>query len=97
LLQVFSVAGPLRLPLAAPPLAELISGHAEKPAAKRTFCRLVIQSANATADRLQHNLRQISRIGVLQSTLSPEAIDEWRVQIQERPPRFLILRIAQAD
>jgi hypothetical protein len=73
----------------------LIACHSEKPSAKRTFFRLVIQSADAAADRLQHELRKVGRIGVLQSALSPEAIDEGRVQIQKRAPRFLILRIAQ--
>jgi len=31
-----------------------------------------------------------------QSALSSEAIDKRRVQVQKRPPRLLILRIAQS-
>src|SRR4051794_31431822 len=69
----------------------------KQPAAERPLRLVVIELADADMDRPQNILRQIGGVGVLQPLPSPKAVNQWRIEPDELPPRLAIARIAQAD
>src|SRR6516164_8701787 len=76
---------------------QLVTHHGEQPTAEGAAPRIVIETADAAGDRLQNVLRQVGSVGVLESVLVREAVDQRRIDFDELRPGRVIAGVAQAD
>src|SRR5262249_1309609 len=77
--------------------SDLVARQAEEPAAKRALRRVVLPAAHALRDRLRDALRQVGRVGVLETAAAHEPVHHTAVQFDEQFPRRLVLGVAQAE
>src|SRR6185295_14016887 len=81
----------------AQPRSQFVPDNCEQPAAKRALLRVVLKPLGRASDDPQHLLRKVHGIGVLQTVLASEPVDQRRINLYELRPRLPVALVANAD
>ena len=75
---------------------DFLAGDGVEPAAERAETGVVVEPARRLSHGQEDFLRQVRRVGVLQTVAAGETVHQAAIQFHELPPGVAVLRVAQA-
>src|SRR5438034_6065365 len=78
-------------------VVQLAAHHRKQPSPEAAPLSVVVEPLAGACHRLEHFLRHVGGVGVLQAGLPREPVDQRRIDLDELPPSVLVPRITNAE